>query len=373
MAFQTQYSGMWCVDVHTHMARQHMPNQDGVLPNSPDVFGEWINLLRPAIMNECGIDAAFFVDLDGGKLDARWYHNAAEGAATVAALGQGRILATLGDYRPAKGLYSVTPDQIAATKANGYVGYKWHWNSDFNSPAKYCLIDNPYFRPWLEAMEDARLPLFALHMEAPCGDPQAQDLALANILALYPQMTVMRAHFGHNRRLTLKQIAGMLDAHPNYYYDTSASTQHYTCWSDWNYTAFRDFCIKYSDRILFGTDAMGDVGGIAVNRLAGKYVKQLEFWETDNLISVTRPSFGCTSLPDTFDIKGMKLPRAALENIYYKNACRLFPEIRALALAKGYACEGVAPPPPQEYKFTVTATDAAGRTSKQVITATVKS
>jgi hypothetical protein len=341
--FKTQHAGLFCWDVHTHMARQNRK------AGGKNVFTQWVDELRPAIMKDCGIDAAGFTDLDAGWLDAGWRANAEKGAAEVAKYGAGRILAVLGDYRPGKGLETVQPGQIAGMKKEGYCGYKWHWNAKFNSPAKYCLLSDPHFRPYYEAMQAAGMPLWSLHLEAPCKDRDAQDAALEWLLGTYPRLTVMRAHLGHNRRLTLAQLASMFDRFPNYNYDTSASWQHFACWTDRD--EFRAFVIKYSDRLVFGTDAMGDhkTGVLPVKRLVKKYAGQFEYLETENTIEVARADFGCTNRPERYTIKGLGLPRPVLEKIYWRNAVRLFPEVRAALTKLGYDI-GVVKPEPGDRK-----------------------
>jgi predicted TIM-barrel fold metal-dependent hydrolase len=344
MALKTQYPGIFAWDVHAHMARQ-VPK-----PGPSNVFTQWIDLLRPAILAECGVDVAGYTDLDGGWLDPGWHANAQKGIPFVAQHGRGRILATLGDYRPGGvGLVAVRPDQIEAMKEGGACGYKLHWNSKFNggTRAKHCLINNPHFAPFFKEMERVGLPLWALHLEAPCGNYWAQHDALCEVLETYPKLIVMRAHLGHNRQLTIAQLSEMFKKYPNYYYDTSASLSHYTVWKDYTYDGFREFVLAHSDRLLFGTDSMGDrrSGKIAVARLALKYARQLEWWETDNVLEMPPPKFGAPKGATSIKTKGMALPREALENIYWRNAVRLFPEVRAALVKLGYDVGTVKPEP----------------------------
>lgn len=77
---------------------------------------------------------------------------------------------------------------------------------------------------------------------------------LLEILSMYPKLKVIGAHQLH---IGLDKLSSLLDKYDNLFIDTSCG--FYLRWSDLLYEDDRkilwDFFIKYSDRILFGTDS----------------------------------------------------------------------------------------------------------------------
>jgi hypothetical protein len=87
-------------------------------------------------------------------------------------------------------------------------------------------------------------------------------------------------------------------------------------------TKARDFLLKYSNRILFGTDLSANRGGIEY--FGGRYIAQRYLWETavrDEPLPFedadTKDSGG------TF-INGLDLPLSVLEKLYWKNAINVY-------------------------------------------------
>lgn len=324
--FKTKYPKMPIVDMHCHFGRRL--TDDGFAM----VLG-----LRKAVADKCGSDMALWIDLDGG-IQKNWNQDVPGGLARINRLGQGRIIGTLADYRPAQSLKAATPDQLVSLKEKGFCGWKWHWQAAFNGGrnAPHGLLDDPYFTPYYAAMEAAGMPLVALHVEAPWGDSNAQRNSLRRVMDRYPDLTVIHAHFGIQRWPgLLAEQAKMFDEHPNYYRDISVTAQHAAYL--WTAKELREFFTQYADRLLYGTDLItshraGDK--LIPERAVTKYALQFEWLETANRI----PTKGIGKLqqrsPEFMD--GMNLPVEVLEKIYWKNAARLIPHVREALIDLGY-------------------------------------
>jgi hypothetical protein len=94
-----------------------------------------------------------------------------------------------------------------------------------------------------------------------------------------------------------------------------------------SYDKLRDFVIRYADRILFGTD-IGGVEPEDVSGIAQRYNKCFVLLETDETLE--------GGFFDDVETKGLKLPREALEMIYYKNAMRIYPRVKEVLGSLGY-------------------------------------
>ncbi|MBZ0255349.1 hypothetical protein K8I31_04775, partial [bacterium] len=88
---------------------------------------------------------------------------------------------------------------------------------------------------------------------------------------------------------------------------------------------------EYSDRILFGTDVGKWSNSEETQNNQQRYFRCFQILETDQNISG-----GFFSQTST---RGLDLPRVALENIYYKNAMRIYPRVKDSLLALGYAVD----------------------------------
>lgn len=95
----------------------------------------------------------------------------------------------------------------------------------------------------------------------------------------------------------------------------------------------RDFFIKYSDRILFGTDTMSPTSkdGSYKSVVEG-YIRVFEAMETDKVL----PG-GFSSL--THEIQGIALPMDVLEKIYFRNTVKLYPRVKDVLKKLGYIIE----------------------------------
>ena len=95
-----------------------------------------------------------------------------------------------------------------------------------------------------------------LHPEYPSYEDQIN--ARDNLLANHPDLIFIGCHLG-SLEWNVDSLAKRLDRFPNLAVDMSARICHLQYQSAQDRKRVRDFCIKYQDRLLYGTDA-GDSG-----------------------------------------------------------------------------------------------------------------
>lgn len=129
----------------------------------------------------------------------------------------------------------------------------------------------------------------------------------ADVLTRHRTTTFIGAHVGCYAE-NLGWVGHMLEACPNFYVDISArlgelGRQPYST---------REFCIRYADRVLFGTDAPPD---------RAMYALHYRFLETrdeyfDYALEAVPPQ-------GRWQIYGIHLPDEVLQQIYFANAARI--------------------------------------------------
>jgi predicted TIM-barrel fold metal-dependent hydrolase len=239
---------------------------------------------------------------------------------------QNRFLSTINDMRIADGL-RFSPEELAEWQQRGIVGYKiWVGVS--------AAVDNPANDPTFTKMEQIGMLGASIHISQPyptkwCEDPvkfwQAQN-AWERVLDRHPKLVVVQAHMldHFNSDEQLDYLRYVLETYPNVNVDLAARFQQFHRMKTEN---LRNFLIKYSDRIVFGTDisniTKGDYKGTAE-----RYNKCFQMLETDKI--VPGGFFGTTNT------QGVSLPMDVLEKIYYKNAMRLYPRVKDTLIKLGY-------------------------------------
>ncbi len=150
----------------------------------------------------------------------------------------------------------------------------------------------------------------------PARFPRARDLLARRdrLLARHPRTRFILAHVAGLSE-DLGAAARVLDDHPNAVIDFSArldelGRQPYST---------RDFMIRYRDRILFGTDMPPSLE---------MYRCHFRFLETRDEYFFP-PDYDGTFSRARWAIHGLGLPADALEAIYFKNALRIIPGLRA--------------------------------------------
>ena len=116
----------------------------------------------------------------------------------------------------------------------------------------------------------------------------------------------------------------MFSTYPNLYVDLAATDQYYNLVDRDN---LRDLFIEYSERILFGTD-IGAYDKSSITNNIERYSRSFQILETKELVK--SGFFGSNP------ITGLDLPKEVLENIYYKNAMKLYPGLTERMQFLGY-------------------------------------
>ncbi len=244
---------------------------------------------------------------------------------------QGRFLTCLTNHDISKGL-KFSPEEVGEWMDRGVVGYKI-WVGV--TPA----INHPANDPTLSKMEQIGMPGASIHISQPYPtrwvmDPvkfwQAQN-AWKSVLDRHPRLVVVNAHMldFFNSDEQLDYLGYMLETYPNLNVDLAARFQQF---HRMTHDKLRTFIIKYSDRILFGTD-IGEVKEENAGDFADRYHKCFQLLETDNMVK--GEFFGRT------EMKGLSLPREVLEKIYYRNAIRIYPRVKQTMIKLGYQVEAV--------------------------------
>jgi predicted TIM-barrel fold metal-dependent hydrolase len=200
-------------------------------------------------------------------------------------------------------------------------------------PADFRL-DDTRLQSVFEALEDAELPLL-LHV----GDPDTyyqlhyqdsgkygtkdDDLAtLERIIERHPRLLFQLPHFGSQPEIhRLSNLSRWLDTYPNIIIDTASSRWMARELSK-DVDKARNFLMKYSDRILFGTDLSTGRGDR--EHFRGRYFAQRCLWETN--AKATPLPFEDVDTKDSGGtyINGLDLPLKVLHKLYWENATRIY-------------------------------------------------
>jgi predicted TIM-barrel fold metal-dependent hydrolase len=246
---------------------------------------------------------------------------------------QGRFLPTINDYRIADGL-RFSPEELAEWQQRGVVGYKI-WVGV--TPA----VDNPANDPTFTKMEQIGMLGASIHISQPyprnCKDPVKyweSINAWERVLDRHPKLVVVNAHmmdiFYSDEQLEYLQY--FLETYPNVYIDTAARFKDFYSMT---HEKIRDFFIKYSDRILFGTDIGNQPQKDKYQEVAEAYNRCFKILETDAV-------FNSEFFPPDVKgktLEGISLPVDVLEKIYYRNAMKLYPRVKNVLKNLGYNIE----------------------------------
>lgn len=150
-----------------------------------------------------------------------------------------------------------------------------------------------------------------LHPEYPSYEEQIN--ARDNLLAKHPDLKFIGCHLA-SLEWNVDSLAKRLDRFPNMAVDMSARICHLQYQSAQDRKRVRDFCIKYQDRLLYGTD-VGDSG----NSDPGRFRKSMhETWLDDWKYFTSDDEMTSDKFRGTFT--GLKLPKEVVDKIYNKNA-----------------------------------------------------
>ena len=236
--------------------------------------------------------------------------------------------------------YNVRPvvDEISKLKDEGYALAKtWfgpRWRDYVESIPADFRIDDPRLDPVFQALEDNDIPLL-IHVADPdtyfalqyqdsekYGTKEENLQQLETVLSRYPKMTFQIPHFGAQPEVhRLKNLARWLDTFPNVVLDT-ASSRWMARELSRDVKKVREFMLKYSDRVLFGTDIFSS--DKAYDYYSGRYNAQRILWETDNRdVPLPFPDADTKDSGGTY-INGLDLSLSVLRKLYWDNAIRIY-------------------------------------------------
>lgn len=317
--FVTKYPEVPRIDVHTHVGSDSVGLQN-------------LLMLREAMLATTQVDLAMILNL-----------NDEQAIDTIVSRTHGRVLTSISDYAPNRGL-THKPKDIPLALEKGHFGYKiWH------GPYKRVLkegedgikyFDDLAHEPVFRAMETSGFPGASIHIADPNGphwdrgkwapDPVEywrQIVSVERVLRRHPNLTLVIAHCSWLicQDAQIDYLRYLLSTYPNLHVDVAATFQYFYLV---NYDNLRAFLMEYSDRILYGTDVSTVHKSEDIPDYIDRYSRTFRILETDGIVE--GGFFGMNP------VKGMALPKEVLEKIYYKNAVRLYPGLRQKMIELGY-------------------------------------
>lgn len=154
-----------------------------------------------------------------------------------------------------------------------------------------------------------------LHPEYPSYEDQMN--ARDNLLKRHPDLTFIGCHLA-SFEWNVDSIAARLDKFPNMAVDMSARICHLQYQSAKDRERVRDFCIKYQDRLLYGTD----VGYSGSNNPEGFKKRMHDTWTADWKYFTSDEEMTAPQFRGTF--KGLQLPKKVVDKIYSQNAIKWY-------------------------------------------------
>jgi len=154
-----------------------------------------------------------------------------------------------------------------------------------------------------------------LHKEYPTYDDQIN--ARDHLLEKNPEMKFIGCHLG-SLEWNVDELARRLDKYPNMAVDLSARICHLQYQSAKDRNRVRDFCIRYQDRLLYGTD-MGDNG---TNDGEGLARQVHETWLDDWKYFTSKDEMTSDKFRGKFE--GLQLSKEVVNKIYSENAIRWY-------------------------------------------------
>ncbi len=150
-----------------------------------------------------------------------------------------------------------------------------------------------------------------LHPEYPSYEDQVN--ARDNLLKNNPDLVFIACHLG-SLEWNVDSLADRLDRFPDMAVDMAARVCHLQYQSAEDRERVRNFCIKYQDRLLYGTDLSAGENGDSLSQSAYYHQTWLDDWKyfTTDEVMTTKAFRG--------EFTGLKLPKEVVDKIYYRNA-----------------------------------------------------
>jgi hypothetical protein len=168
--------------------------------------------------------------------------------------------------------------------------------------------DSSYFA------ENPKYHMF-LHPEYPTYDDQIN--ARDHLLEKHPDLKFVGCHLG-SLEWNVDELAKRLDKFPNMAVDMAARICHLQYQSMKDRKKIRDFCIRYQDRLLYGTD-LSDMGAGTIQDISNQ---MHETWIEDWKYFTTDDKMTCRSFKGEFE--GLQLPKEVVRKIYSENAIKWY-------------------------------------------------
>jgi hypothetical protein len=235
--------------------------------------------------------------------------------------------------------YNVEPvlGVISHLQEQGYsLAKSWfgpRWRDYHEGVRKDFRIDHPRLDSIFQALEDNGIPLI-IHMGDPdtyyasqyrdsekYGTKEEHLRQIEEVISRHPKLKFQIPHLGAQPEIhRLPALARWMDEFPNVVVDTASSRWMARELSKDTEKA-REFMLKYSDRVLFGTDLFSSRDA---SDFSDRYVAQRILWETNE--RDTPLPFPDADTKDTGGtaINGLDLPRSVLGKLYWENANRIY-------------------------------------------------
>jgi predicted TIM-barrel fold metal-dependent hydrolase len=168
--------------------------------------------------------------------------------------------------------------------------------------------DRSYFR------EHPQYHMF-LHPDQP--GYEAQMSARDQFVARHPDLHFVGAHMA-SLEWSVDELARFLDANPLAVVDLAARMTQVQYQSAADRSKVRDFFIRYQDRLLYGSDASIN----PTDKVSTAMLDTHKAWRSDWTYLATTGSQYIADLKR--QIKGLALPRAVIDKVYWQNAQNTF-------------------------------------------------
>jgi hypothetical protein len=163
----------------------------------------------------------------------------------------------------------------------------------------------------------AENPQYHMFLHPDFPSYEAQIDARDHLLEKHPDLTFIGCHLG-SLEWSVVELAKRLDKFPNMAVDMAARICHLQYQAMTDRKKVRDFCIKYQDRLLYGTDLSEE--GAGTNEELAKNMHST--WTEDWKFFVTADKMTCRSFRGEFE--GLQLPKEVVRKIYSENAIKWY-------------------------------------------------
>jgi len=320
---RSRYSDIPRIDVHTHIGGDSI----GI-----------VNFLkvRKILIETYNVDLAMFIDVGTSE-------NQIPDLNKSIYVSKSRVFTCISDFSAHDGL-DISPKDLHVWLDKGYVGYKiWagpYYRRLGEREEGFRYIDNIVHEPTFAEMERIGMVAASIHIADPNGpygkrtewlsDPVEywrEITAWRHVLERHPNLVAVAAHGNWLvcQDAQLDYLRNMLATFPYLYVDLAATFQYFYLLDHEN---LRDFMIEWADRILYGTDISTFSDSKEVKLYAERYIRTFKILETNEMVE--GGFFGSNP------IQGLSLPRDVLEKIYYKNALKIYPNLKEQLSELGY-------------------------------------